>query len=116
PNMITVHPSTPFRTLKDLVARARANPGKLSYSSGTAGTSPHLSMEWLKLLLKFNIVHIPYKNAVQGTQDVIAGQLPVNITNFPTLVEPVKAGRLRALAVTSAARQALLPNVPTMQE
>ena len=116
PNMITVHPSTPFRSLKDLVARARANPGKLSYSAGTVGTSPHLSMEWLKLLMKFNIVHIPYKNAVQGTQDVMAGQLPVNITNFPALVEPVKAGRLRPLVVTSAKRQPLLPDVPTAQE
>jgi tripartite-type tricarboxylate transporter receptor subunit TctC len=116
PNMITVHPSTPFRSLKDLVARARANPGKLSYSAGTVGTSPHLSMEWLKLLMKFNIVHIPYKNAAQGTQDVMAGQLPVNITNFPALVEPVKAGRLRPLVVTSAKRQPLLPDVPTVQE
>jgi tripartite-type tricarboxylate transporter receptor subunit TctC len=116
PNMITVHPSTPFRTVKDLVAHAKANPTKLSYAAGTVGTSPHLSMEWLKLLMKFNIVHIPYKNAAQGTSDVIAGQLPVNITNFPFLVEPVKAGRLRPLAVTSAKRQSLLPEVPTMQE
>ncbi|HEX2824996.1 MAG TPA: tripartite tricarboxylate transporter substrate binding protein [Burkholderiales bacterium] len=116
PNMITVHPSTPFRSLKDLVARARANPGKLSYAAGTVGTSPHLSMEWLKLLMNFNIVHIPYKNAAQGTGDVIAGQLPINITNFPFLVEPVKAGRLRPLAVTSAKRQPLLPDVPTVQE
>jgi tripartite-type tricarboxylate transporter receptor subunit TctC len=116
PNMITVHPSTPFRSIKDLIAFAKSHPGKLSYAAGTVGTSPHLSMEWLKLLMKFNIVHIPYKNAAQGTGDVIAGQLPINITNFPTLVEPVKAGRLRALAVTSAKRQALLPDVPTVQE
>jgi tripartite-type tricarboxylate transporter receptor subunit TctC len=116
PNMITVHPSTPFRSIKDLVAHARSNPGKLSYAAGTVGTSPHLSMEWLKLLMKFNVVHIPYKNAAQGTGDVMAGQLPINITNFPFLVEPVKAGRLRPLAVTSAKRQALLPDVPTMQE
>jgi tripartite-type tricarboxylate transporter receptor subunit TctC len=116
PNMITVHPSTPFRSLKDLITRARANPGKLSYAAGTVGTSPQLSMEWLKLLMKFNIVHIPYKNAAQGTGDVIAGQIPINITNFPFLVEPVKAGRLRPLAVTSAKRQALLPDVPTVQE
>jgi tripartite-type tricarboxylate transporter receptor subunit TctC len=73
-------------------------------------------MEWLKLLMKFNIVHIPYKNATQGTADVISGQLPVNITNFPALVEVVKAGRLRPLAVTSVQRQPLLPDVPTVQE
>ena len=116
PNIITVHPSTPFKSIKGLAAYAKSNPGKMSYTSGLVGTSPHLSMEWLKLLMKFNIVHIPYKNAAQGTGDVIAGQLPINITNFPFLVEPVKAGRLRPLAVTSAKRQALLPDVPTMQE
>ena len=116
PNVIVVHPSTPFKSIKELVAFARANPGKLSYAAGTVGTSPHLTMEWLKLRLKFNIVHIPYKSASQGTSDVISGQLPINITNLPFLVAPVKAGRLRALAVASAKRHPLLPDVPTMQE
>ncbi len=116
PNVIVVHPSVPFKTILQLVAYAKSNPGKLSYAAGTVGTSPHLTMEWLKLRLKFDIVHIPYKNASQGTSDVIAGQLPVNITNLPFLVAPVQAGRLRALAVASAKRQTLLPDVPTMQE
>lgn len=116
PNVIVVHPSTPFKSIKELVAYAKANPGKLSYASGTPGTSPQLTMEWLKLRLKFDIVNIPYKNAGQGTSDVIAGQLPINVTNLPFLVAPVQAGQLRALAVASAQRQALLPNVPTMQE
>jgi len=116
PNVIVVHPSTPFKTIKDLVAHAKANPGKLSYASGTVGTSPHLTMEWLKLRMKFDIVHVPYKSASQGTSDVIAGQLPINITNLPFLVAPVQAGRLRALAVASAQRVPQLPDVPTMQE
>ena len=116
PNLIAVHPSVPFKTIKDLVAYARSNPGKLSYAASTPGTSPHLTMELLKLRLKFDIVHIGYKNASQGTSDVIAGQLPINITNIPFLVAPVQAGQLRALAVASAKRQPLLPNVPTMQE
>jgi tripartite-type tricarboxylate transporter receptor subunit TctC len=116
PNIITVHPSTPFKSIKALVAYAKSQPGKMSYSSGLVGTSPHLSMEWLKLLMKFDIVHIPYTNAVQGTNDVIAGQLPINITNFPAVIGQVQAGRLRALGVTSAKRQALLPDVPTVQE
>jgi tripartite-type tricarboxylate transporter receptor subunit TctC len=116
PNIITVHPSTPFRSIKDLAAYAKSNPSKMSYSSGLVGTSPHLSMEWLKLLMKFDIVHIPYKNAVQGTNDVIAGQLPINITNFPAVIGQVQARRLRALAVTSAKRQPLLPDVPTVLE
>jgi tripartite-type tricarboxylate transporter receptor subunit TctC len=116
PNIITVHPSTPFKSIKDLVAQAKAAPGKISYSSGLVGTSPHLAMEWLKLRMKFDIVHIPFKNASQGTMDVVAGQLPVDITNFPFVLQFVQNGRLRALAVTSAQRQALLPNVLTIQE
>ena len=116
PNIITVHPSVPFRSIKELVAFAKSNPGKLSYAAGTVGTSPHLTMEWLKLRMKFDIVHIPYRNAGQGTSDVIAGQLPVNITNFPFVIGPIQNGRLRALAITSAKRQAQLPDVPTVQE
>lgn len=116
PNVIVVHPSTPFRTIKDLIGYAKANPGKLVYAAGTPGTSPQLTMEWLKLRLKIDIVHVPYKNSGQGTSDVVAGQLPINVTNFPLLVPHVKAGRLRALAVASAERQALLPEIPTMAE
>jgi tripartite-type tricarboxylate transporter receptor subunit TctC len=116
PNVIVVHPSVPLRTINELVAYAKANPGKLSYAAGTVGTSPHLTMEWLKLRLKFDIVHVPYKNAAQGTGDVIAGQLPINITNLPFLVSPIQGGRLRALAVASAERVPQLPDVPTMQE
>jgi tripartite-type tricarboxylate transporter receptor subunit TctC len=116
PNIIMVHPSVPLKTIKELVAYAKANPGKLSYAASTVGTSPHLTMEWLKLRLKFDIVHVAYKNASQGTSDVMAGQLPVNITNMPFVIAPIQAGRLRALAVASAKRQPLLPDVPTMQE
>ena len=115
-NVITVHPSTPFKTIKQMVAFAKGSPGQISYSSGLVGTSPHLSMEWLKQRLNFDIVHIPYKNASQGTSDVIAGQLPINITNTPFVVPYVKNGRLRGLAVTSAKREAMLPDVPTIQE
>jgi tripartite-type tricarboxylate transporter receptor subunit TctC len=116
PNVIMVHPSTPFRSIKDMIAYARANPGKLSYAAGLVGTSPHLSMEWLKQRLKFDILHIPFVNAAQGTGQVMAGEIPINITNMPFVVAPIKSGRLRALAVASAKRQPLLPDVPTMQE
>lgn len=116
PNVIAVHPSTPFKTVKEMVSFARANPGKLSYAAGTVGTSPHLTMEWLKLRMKFDIVHVPYRNASQGTGDVISGQLPINITNLPFLVAPIQSGRLRALGVASAQRVPQLPDVPTMQE
>jgi len=116
PNVIIVHPSTPFKSIKQLVAFAKANPGKLSYSSRTVGTSPQLTMEWLKLWLNFDIINIPYKNAGQGTGDTIAGQIPINVTNTPFVIAPIQAGRLRALAVASAQRVPQLPDVPTMQE
>jgi tripartite-type tricarboxylate transporter receptor subunit TctC len=116
PNVVLVHPSTPWRSIKDMVAYAKANPGKLSYASGLVGTSPHLTMEWLKQRLKFDVVHIPFVNASQGTNQVIAGEIPINVTNMPFVVGPIQSGRLRALAVASAQRQAILPNVPTMQE
>jgi tripartite-type tricarboxylate transporter receptor subunit TctC len=116
PNIIIVHPSTPFKSIKELVAYAKSNPGKLSYAAGLVGTSPHLTMEWLKQRMKFDIVHIPFVNAAQGTGQVMAGEIPINVTNFPLVVGPIQSGRLRALAVASAQRQALLPDVPTMQE
>jgi tripartite-type tricarboxylate transporter receptor subunit TctC len=116
PNIIMVHPSTPFRSIKDVVAYAKANPNKLSYAAGLVGTSPHLTMELLKQRMKFDIVHVPFVNASQGTQQVIGGELPINVTNMPFVVAPIQSGRLRALAVASVQRQPLLPNVPTMQE
>lgn len=116
PNIITVHPSMPMKTLKQLIAYARAHPNKLSYASGLVGTSPQLSMELLKLAAKIDIVSIPYKIGAQGVTDNMAGQVPVGISNFPLALAPVQSGRLRALAVTSATRAASLPDVPTVQE
>jgi len=116
PNIILVHPSVPIKTIKELIAYARANPGKLSYASGLPGVSPQLSMELLKLMTKIDIVNIPYKVGSQAMTDNIAGQVPVGVSNFPASVAPVKSGRLRPLAVTSTARVAQLPDVPTVQE
>jgi tripartite-type tricarboxylate transporter receptor subunit TctC len=116
PNIITVHPSVPFRTLKEMIAYARRYPGKLSYSSGQVGTSPQLSMELIKLEAKIDLVNIPYKIGSQGITDNIAGQIPVGISNFPASVAPVQSGRLRPLAVTSATRASQLPDVPTVEE
>jgi tripartite-type tricarboxylate transporter receptor subunit TctC len=116
PNIITVHPSVPFKSIQQFIAYAKARPGELSYSAGLVGTSPQLSMELLKLQVKFDVVHIPYRIAAQGVTDTIAGQIPINVSNVPAIIGPVQAGRLRALAVTSAQRVSLLPDVPTMQE
>jgi tripartite-type tricarboxylate transporter receptor subunit TctC len=116
PNILLSHPSLPVHSIKELIAYAKARPGKLSYSSGQVGTSPQLSVEMLKLATKINIVNIPYKIGAQGLTDAIGGQVPLNISNLPQSISPVQTGRLRALAVTSAKRAAPLPNVPTMQE
>lgn len=116
PNIITVHPSLPVRSMKALIALARAQPGKLSYASGQVGTSPQLSMELVKLTAKIDIVSIPYKIGAQGITDNIAGHVAVGISNFPASVAPVQSGRLRPLAVTSATRVSQLPDVPTVQE
>ena len=116
PNVITVHPSVPIRSIKEFIAYAKANPAKLSYAAGLIGTSPHLSMEWLKLLGKFDVVHIPYKVGSQGISDTIAGQVPAGVFNLPASVAPVQAGRLRGLAVTSVQRAPALPDLPTIRE
>lgn len=116
PNIFLAHPSAPFRSLKEMIAYARANPGKLSYSSGLPGVSPQLSVEFLKLLAKIDIVNVPYKIASQGLTDTIGGQVPLNTSNLPASVAPVQSGRLRALAVTSAQRTPQMPNVPTVAE
>lgn len=116
PNILLSHPSLPVHSVKELIAYAKANPGKLSYSSGQVGTSPQLSIELLKLAADIDIVNIPYKIGSQGLTDAIAGQVPLNVSNLPQSIAPVQSGRVRALAVTSAKRAAPLPSVPTMQE
>src|SRR5215212_9090941 len=81
PNVIMVHPSTPFRTVRQMLDYAKANPGKLSYSASLPGTSPHLTLELLKLQLKFDVLYIPYKLGAQAVTDTIGGQVPINISN-----------------------------------
>jgi len=116
PNMITVHPSVPIKSIKALVAYARANPGKLSYSSGLPGVSPHLSFELLKMKTGIDVVNIPYKVGYQAVTDTIAGQIPINISNAPVTVGPIQSGRLLPLAVTSTTRSPQFPAVPTVEE
>lgn len=116
PNILTVHPSVPIKSIKEFIAFAKARPGELSYSAGVVGTSPQLSMEVLKFKAKLDMVHIPYRVAAQGISDTMAGQVPFNISNLPAIIGPVQGKRLRALAVTSAKRAVQIPDVPTMQE
>jgi tripartite-type tricarboxylate transporter receptor subunit TctC len=116
PNILVVHPSVPAKSLKELIDYARANPGKLSYASSGAGTSIHMCGELFKLLAKVDLVHIPYKGSAPAMTDMIGGQVQVMFDNMPSALPHVKAGKLRALAVTSAQRSPSAPDVPTMSE
>lgn len=115
-SVLIVHPAQPIGSVVEFIAYARTNPGKLSYGSSGAGTSPHLAMELLKTLAKINVVHIAYKGAPQALSDLVGGQIPVSISNIPAYLPPIQAGRARALAVTSIKRASQLPNVPTVDE
>jgi tripartite-type tricarboxylate transporter receptor subunit TctC len=114
PNLISVHPSVKANSLKELIALARATP--MSYASSGTGTTPHLDMELLfRSMLKIDITHVPYGPA-QAVAAVVGNQVPVASTSMPPAVPHVKAGRVRPLAVTSAKRSGVLPDVPTIAE
>ena len=116
PNILVVHPSVQAKTLKELIELARAQPGKLSYASSGSGTSIHLCGELFKMLAKVDLVHIPYKGSGPAMVDMVGGQVQVMFDNMPSALPHVKAGKLRALAVTSAQRSLSAPDVPTMGE
>jgi tripartite-type tricarboxylate transporter receptor subunit TctC len=113
---VVVHPSMPAASIAELIAYAKANPGKVSYGSPGVGTSPHLAMELLKTMAKINLVHIAYKGAAPTISDLLGGQIPLGIVNIPALLPLVQAGRLRALAVTGPKRASQWPSVPTMAQ
>lgn len=115
PLVLAVHNSIPAHTVKELVAYAKANPGKLNYGA-VIGTPPHLSGEMFKVLTGTDIVFVPYKAARQATTDVLAGQMNMTFEGTTAIVPYIKSGQLRALAVTSPARIAEIPDVPTMDE
>jgi len=116
PNILVVHPSLPARTLKDFVAYAKANPGRVNYASSGIGFSPHLTMELFKTTAGIDLVHVPYKSGAQANTDVLAGQIKTEFSNLPSQLSNIKAGKVRALAVTSAKRNSELPEVPTVVE
>ena len=113
PNIITVHPSVPVNNIKELIAHAKKE--KLAYASSGIGTTTHLSMERIKIASGIDVTHVPFQPA-QAIGAVVAGQTQVSSTSMPPAVPQVKAGKLRALAVTSAQRSSALPDVPTMNE
>jgi len=116
PNVLVVHPSVPASTVAELIAYAKANPGKLYYSSGGNGSAAHLAMEYFKLQTGTDIVHVPYKGTGPSVTDLIAGQVSLTMTGIPPVIAYVRAGTLRALGVSSVQRSAILPRVPTIAE
>src|SRR4051812_22336955 len=114
PNVFMVHPSMPAKTLRQYIAYAKANPGKVNFGSSGVGASPHLSIELLKTMTGINIVHVPYKGAGPALTDAISGHIESSVGNLAGApLAAVKSGRVRALGVTSAKRNAQLPDVPT---
>ena len=116
PNVLVVNPSMPVKTARELIEYAKKNPGKLNYGSPGYGTSPQLSSELFKAMTGTFIVHIPFRGAGPSTAALLAGEIEMMIDNIPPQVPLIKAGKTRALAVTSLQRVKVLPDVPTMDE
>jgi tripartite-type tricarboxylate transporter receptor subunit TctC len=116
PNALVVHPSLPVNSVQELIAYAKANPGKLNFASSGSGTSIHLSGELFKVMTGVQMAHIPYKGSAPAVTDLVGGQVQLMFDNLPSSLPFIKAGKLRALAVTSAARSPALPDVPTIAE
>jgi tripartite-type tricarboxylate transporter receptor subunit TctC len=116
PNILVVHPNLPVRSVTDLVSYLKANPGQLNYASSGAGAAAHLAAELFKTMAGVEMVHVPYKGAQPALTDLIAGQVQVMFATSASVVPYVKAGRLRALAVTTARRSPSVPELPTVWE
>jgi tripartite-type tricarboxylate transporter receptor subunit TctC len=116
PNVVVVNPSLPVKSIPELIAYAKANPGKLNMASSGNGSTIHMSGELFKMLTGINMVHVPYRGGAPALTDLIAGQVQVMFDNLPTCAEHVKSGKLRGLAVTSTTRSEVLPDLPTVAD
>ena len=114
PFIMAVHPSFPAKTVSEFIAYARANPGKVNMASGGNGTAGHLSGELFKMMTGLNMVHVPYRGEAPALTDMLGGQVQAMFGTMPASIEYVRAGKLRPLAVTSARRSELLPDLPTV--
>jgi tripartite-type tricarboxylate transporter receptor subunit TctC len=116
PNLLVANPGAPFNNVKELIAYARANPGKINYATPGNGTSNHLSMELFKSMTRTFMTHIPYKGSAPAVTDMIAGQVDTMFDNTPNVLPHVRTGRLKALAVSSRSRAPSAPEIPTVDE
>jgi len=116
PNILVVHPSVPVKSVKELVALAKAKPNSLNFASGGNGSSPHLSGELFKLVAAIEITHIPYKGSGPGVTDLLGGHVQMMFAGPLALEQHIKSGRLRALAVADRRRSTVVPDIPTMTE
>ena len=114
--MLVVHPSVPARSVKELVALAKARPGHLAYASAGSGTGSHLAAELFRAVAGIDVTHVPYKGGTPGLTDVISGQVQLMFNGIPSSLSHIKSGRIRPLAVTTAKRAAVAPEVPTIGE
>ncbi len=113
---MVVHPSFPAETVPKFIAYAKANPGKISMASAGVGSGSHMAGELFMLMARFNMVHVPYRGQAPALTDLLGGLVQVDFSTMPPAIEYIKAGKLRALAVTSSARFEALPDVPAMAE
>jgi tripartite-type tricarboxylate transporter receptor subunit TctC len=115
-NILVVNPNSPAKSLADLIAQAKANPGKLNFGSGGSGSIAHMSGEMLKSLAHVNIVHIPYKGGILSINDLLAGHVDMVFSDALPVMQHIRAGKLRALAITGPERSPFAPDIPTCIE
>ena len=116
PNILVVHPSVPVKNVKEFIALAKSNPGRLNFGTAGSGSSTHMAGEWFKLYTGVNLTHVPYKGSAQAMQDLLGGQIELMFENLPTAIAQVRAGKIRSLGMTSRERSPGMPEVPTLAE
>jgi tripartite-type tricarboxylate transporter receptor subunit TctC len=114
PNVVEVSPSVPVKTIPEFITYAKANPGKINMGTGGTGTSQHVSGELFKMMTGINLVHVPYRGSAPMLTDLLGSQVQVAFDNLPSSIEHIRAGKLRALAVTTSTRSEALPDIPTV--
>ena len=116
PNILIVHPSVPVKNVKEFIELAKKNPGRLNFGTAGSGSSTHMAGEWFKVYTGVNLTHIPYKGSAQAMQDLLGGQIEMMFENLPTAIAQIRAGKVRALGMTSKERSPSMPEVVTVAE